>query len=393
MNRRAFLRGAAASLPWACAASALTPARGYASGLGRQPATARQEADLIVRQKEPENLEFPFATLNSFITPNELFYVRCHFSVPRLQRDVWRLRVTGAVKRPLELIFAQLLDFPTCTLTATLECAGNGRSQLVPKTKGVQWDLGAVSTAKWTGVTLATVLERAGLREGAADVILEGADQGEPGNEPKPPGSIHFCRSLPVAKAISPSVLLAHQMNGEPLAAAHGFPLRAVVGGWYGMASVKWLRRILVTDRPFLGYDQSIDYAIWQRRDGIPSLTPITEVEVKASIARPTRGEIVPANADYRVHGAAWAGESEVAKVDVSTDGGQTWQAARLRGDAVPLSWRLWEYTWKTPASGKHILMARATDQRGRVQAMKRDPDRRNYMISHVQRTEVEARN
>jgi DMSO/TMAO reductase YedYZ molybdopterin-dependent catalytic subunit len=251
------------------------------------------------------------------------------------------------------------------------------------------WHGNWVSTAEWTGVKLATVLEQAGLKRDAVEVILEGADEGEPGNEPRPPGTIHFARSLPPAKATSSSVLLAYKMNGADLPEAHGFPLRAVVAGWYGMASIKWLTRIIVSARPFYGYDQSVDYAIWQRRDGLPSLAPITEIEVKASIARPISGEVLRSDQEYRVFGAAWAGESDVAKVEVSTDRGSTWKEARLLDDAAPYCWRLWEFGWQTPAEGKATLMARATDQRGRVQAMKRDPDRRNYMISHVQPVEV----
>jgi DMSO/TMAO reductase YedYZ molybdopterin-dependent catalytic subunit len=255
----------------------------------------------------------------------------------------------------------------------------------------VQWELGGVSTAAWTGVKLAALLQRAGVQRDAVDVVLEGADHGEPGNEPKPPGGIHFARSMPLAKARSASVLLAYKMNGATLPALHGFPLRAVVGGWYGMASVKWLTRILVTDRPFHGYNQSIDYAIWERVSGVPSLTPITQIQVKAAIARPTSGERIPAQRQYRVHGAAWAGEADVARVELSVDGGTTWNQARLRGQAVPLCWRLWDFAWTPHSAGKHTLMVRAADNHGNVQPMKRDPDRRNYMITHVQPCEVQV--
>jgi DMSO/TMAO reductase YedYZ molybdopterin-dependent catalytic subunit len=168
--------------------------------------------------------------------------------------------------------------------------------------------------------------------------------------------------------------------------------LRAVVGGWYGMASVKWLTRILVTKTPYRGFDQTIDYAIWtQDEHGLDQLTPLGEAEVKASIARPYVGETVPAGKGYRVHGAAWAGESEVTKVSVSVDGGKTWAAATLKGKSVPFCWRMWEYEWK-PAAGMAVLMARATDKRGRVQSLKHDPARRNYAISFVQPTAVTAR-
>ena len=380
LDRRSFLCGSAlAALPLL--------ARGRLA-LADEP----KPGGLIVREKDPDNLEFPFAKLDGFLTPNELFYVRNHFAAPKLEAMTWKLKVVGAVDKPLELTYDQVLALPSRTAPVTLECTGNGRAFLTPKANGVPWELGAVSTAEWTGVTLAAVLEKAGPKKNAVDVVIEGADEGEPKNDPKPPGKIHFARGLPLAKALKPEVLLAYKMNGAVLPAAHGFPLRAVVGGWYGMASIKWVQRIVVTDRPFHGYDQTADYTIWERREGLPTLVPIAEVDVKASIARPAAGEAVPADKEYRVHGAAWAGESEVAKVEVSTDGGKAWEEAKLLGKPVPVAWRLWEYPWKAPKAGKRVLMARATDQRGRVQAAERDPDRRSYMISHVQPVEVEVK-
>jgi DMSO/TMAO reductase YedYZ molybdopterin-dependent catalytic subunit len=372
----------------------------YGSALAALPLLARGRlafADepkpdgLIVRVKDPQNLEFPFAKLDGFQTPNDLFYVRNHFAAPELDAKTWRLKVVGAVEKPLELTYDQVLKLPSRTTPITLECAGNGRSFL-NQAPGVQWELGAVGTAKWTGVTLAKVLEMAGLKKNAVDVVLEGADEGEPKNDPKPTGKIHFARGLPLAKALKPEVLLAYKMNDAELPAAHGFPLRAVVGGWYGMASVKWVQRIVVTDRPFHGYDETADYSIWEQRDGLPSLVPVTEIDVKASIARPTAGEAVPAGKPYRVHGAAWAGESEIAKVEVSTDGGKTWEEAKLLGESVPLAWRLWEYAWQAPKAGNQTLKARATDKRGRKQATERDPNRRAYMISHVQPVAVNVK-
>jgi DMSO/TMAO reductase YedYZ molybdopterin-dependent catalytic subunit len=379
VGRRAFLGGAAGL--------AFGGKRLFAGGGGPEA-----NGGLIVRERNPDNLEMPFDTLDGFLTPTERFYVRNHFTAPALDAWGWKLRVVGAVQRPLELSYDELLAFPSRTAALTLECAGNGRSFLEPKAKGVQWGLGAVGTAEWTGVPLSAVLERAGVNPGAVDVVLEGADRGEPKNEPKPAGTLAFARGLPLAKALRPEVLLAYKMNGAPLPPAHGRPVRAVVGGWYGMASVKWLVRVTVTDRPFLGYDQTVDYAVWDRRDGPPSLLPLTEIEVKASIARPSAGEVVAAGKDYTVRGAAWAGPGDVTKVEVSTDGGATWEAAQLTGAAVPLAWRLWKYSWKAPRPGKHVLVARATDSRGRTQPMRRDPDRRAYVINHVIPTPVEAR-
>ena len=252
VDRRGFLRGTAAALPFF-----------WSGGVRSLLADDAPAAKLIPRQTNPNNLEFPFATLNKAITPNELFYVRNHFAQPRVEKAGWRLQVIGAVERPLELSYDQLLDFPSVTRTVTLECAGNGRAFLTPKTKGVQWELGAVSTAEWTGVPLSKVLEKAGLRTDAIEVILEGRDKGELNSDAKPAGAVPFARSMPTAKAHKPEVFLAYKMNGAGLPEAHGFPLRAIVGGWYGMASVKWLSRIIVAHRPFRGFFQAIDYAYW----------------------------------------------------------------------------------------------------------------------------------
>jgi DMSO/TMAO reductase YedYZ molybdopterin-dependent catalytic subunit len=191
-----------------------------------------------------------------------------------------------------------------------------------------------------------------------------------------------------------PEVILAYKMNSEPLPLSHGFPLRAVVPGWYGMASVKWLTRVVVTDTTFRGYFQTSDYSFWEQRDELPiQLLPVTEIEVKAEIARPALHEIIPTDTIYRVYGAAWTGESEVSQVDMSTNGGDHWEPTQLLGESVPYAWRFWEFYWRTPAQpGIHTLMARATDARGNVQPMQRDAHRGSYMISHVQPIEVEVR-
>jgi DMSO/TMAO reductase YedYZ molybdopterin-dependent catalytic subunit len=207
------------------------------------------------------------------------------------------------------------------------------------------------------------------------------------------PGTIHFARSLPLDKARKAKTILAYRMNGAELPVNHGFPLRAVVPGWYGVASVKWLTRIIVTDRPFRGWFQSFDYTYFQRIKGLPTVVPITELEVKAQVARPAAGEMVPAGKDYRVFGAAWTGLGRVNKVEVSVDGGRTWKPARLLGEPQTYTWRLWDYRWQTPNKvGRYRIMARATDDQGRTQPLKRDTDRRNYLISHVVPTEVEVK-
>jgi len=346
-------------------------------------------SDLIVREQDPLNLEMPFSSLDGFITPNESFYVRCHFPIPEISASDWRLRIEGEVEAPFELSYDELRTMESRTITATLECAGNNRIFLEPKAKGVQWGLGAVGNAKWTGVPLAAVLERAKPKAGAIEVILDGADEGQVDKTPTPSGNISFSRSLPLNKARA-DVLLAYEMNGEKLSATHGFPLRAIVPGWYAMASVKWLQRIIVTDKPFNGFYQSLDYSYWDRSGVLPTLAPLTEQQTKAEIARPENGETIAANSVYRVYGAAWTGTGEITRVELSCDAGETWKKANLLGDPVKNAWRLWEYEWRTPATvGRTTIFARAADSRGGTQAAERGGDRGTYMINHLLPVEV----
>ncbi len=297
---------------------------------------------LVVRQVDPDNLEYPFSTLDSFLTPVEQFYVRSHFDEPDLDARSWRVRVEGAVEQPFELALEELRAMRSRTLAVTLECAGNGRVFLPPPQTGIRWELGGVSCAEWTGVPLGELLRRAGLRPAAREVILEGADSGRfAPPQPRTPGTIAYARSLPIEKALRPEVLVAYAMNGEPLTHAHGHPVRAIVPGWYGMASVKWSTRVVVTEDPFRGYFQTSDYVIWERRHGSPSLVPVGEMEVKAQIARPAPHEALPAGGEYRVFGAAWTGESVVTRVEVSDSEGARWSEATLRSDAVAYAWRV----------------------------------------------------
>ena len=372
LGRRAFLAGMAAG-PIALASRGL-------------PSRAEDAANpgLIVLKKEPPNLESPFSALDGFLTPNERFYVRSHFPIPEIAAKDWTLSVGGAVDRPFRIGYDELRKLEARTAPTTLECAGNGRSFLVPTEKGTPWGNGAVGNAEWTGVPLSALLERAGVRADAVEVVLEGADQGELKDDPRSPGVIHFARGLPLSKARAPEVLLAYKMNGEDLPPLHGFPVRAVVPGWYGMASVKWLTRLIVVDQPFQGFFQSLEYTHWARTDGLPTLIPVGELQPKAQIASPSVNGVIPADKPFRIHGAAWAGESAVARVEVSTDGGETWDGADLLGKQSPHAWRLWEFHWKAPRPGPAALMARAFDAKGRAQPLERDRDRRNYMINHV---------
>jgi DMSO/TMAO reductase YedYZ molybdopterin-dependent catalytic subunit len=336
----------------------------------------------ILRSKEPLVLECPFELLSE-ITPNDLFYVRNHFPPPDFPRESYSLTVGGTVGKSLTLTYADLLAMPSRNVAATLECAGNNRTFLVPQAKGVQWALGGVSNAVWTGVPLADVLERAGLNPETVDIVFEGGDFGVGPEEPAPLGEICFSRSLPLAKALSKDVLLAYAMNGEELTVAHGAPLRLIVPGWYAVASVKWLTKITAIDHAYQGYFQTVDYGYWDRSEGEPVRKSITEMLVKALISRPQMHETVPKSSAYTISGAAWSGTANVTKVEISADNGETWNTATLTTEPSTNVWCLWNYEWKTPElPGEYTLMARATDAKGNTQVAAHDYNRHAYMIN-----------
>lgn len=345
---------------------------------------------LIVRQKNPDNLETPFNQVGSFLTPAELFYIRSHFPVPKLDSDSYRLWIDGAVRKPFSLSYAELRKLPGETRVATLECAGNGRIFLIPQARGVQWELGAVGNAEWTGVSLAALLKRAGLAEDACEIVFEGADRGMLTGEAAPAGPISYARSLPKDKALRPEVLIAYQMNGRTLSPEHGYPVRAIVPGHYAMASVKWLTHIHVVQKPFLGYWQTADYGYWDGLDGKPVRCALGEMQVKSEISRPHIHETIEPNRDYTIFGAAWAGETEVTRVAVSSDGGQTWAEADFLDPIRRHAWRRWQFKWRTPSKpGRYTLLARASGADRSVQPDKHNQKYGSYVINHTLPIEI----
>jgi DMSO/TMAO reductase YedYZ molybdopterin-dependent catalytic subunit len=347
-------------------------------------------AGLIIRQKEPKNLETPFERIDSYLTPTELFYIRSHFPTPNLDAASYRLSIGGAVGRPLSLSYEELRNMPSETRIATLECAGNSRVFLVPQVQGAQWELGAAGNAEWTGVPLRALLERAELADDACEIVLEGADRGIPQHEPRPSDPILYLWSVPRAKALQPEVLIAYQMNGQDLPLDHGFPVRAIVPGHYGMASVKWLTRIEAVREPFQGYWQTTDYAYWASMNGKPVRRALGEMQLKSEIARPRVYETLPPNRIYTIYGAAWAGETDVTDVAVSTDGGRTWVAAEFLDPVQRYAWRRWKFDWLTPKEpGQYTLLARAKDASGALQPNEHDQHYGVYVINHALPIEV----
>jgi DMSO/TMAO reductase YedYZ molybdopterin-dependent catalytic subunit len=276
------------------------------------------------------------------------------------------------------------------TRIAVLECAGNSRVFLVPQVEGAQWELGAVGNAEWTGVPLRALLERAGMEDDACEIVFEGADRGMPAEKPVPPGPISYARSLARDKAVQPEVLIAYQMNGRDLPPDHGYPVRAIVPGHYGMASVKWLTRIHAVRQPFLGYWQTSDYGYWDELDGQPVRRPLGEMKLKSEIARPRVYEVLAPGQVYTVAGAAWAGGTEVTEIAVSADGGRTWSLAEFIDPARGYAWRRWHLRWLTPRTpGRYTLLARAKAANGQVQPDAHDPNYGTYVIDHSLPIEV----
>lgn len=334
---------------------------------------------------DPENSETPLDSVRSWVTPNRLFFVRNHFDVPVIDRAAWRLRVEGCVERPAVWTWEQLTALPERTVFATVECAGNGRSFLQPRAQGVQWGAGAIGHAEWTGVPLRLVLEKAGLRPGAREVLVEGSDHGTEADHPE---EMYFARSLPLAKALDPDTLLAVRMNGELLEPSHGYPVRLFVPGWYGVASVKWVRRIAVLDRAFQGYFQTTKYTVQRPTPRGTETVVVGPMAVKSEVLRPRAGEVLGVGTN-RVFGVAWAGDAAVARVEVSTDGGRVWNPAEMIGPRARYSWSLWEYLWEVAEPGEYTLLARATAADGQVQPPRHDPLNGGYLIHHSRPTPV----
>lgn len=330
--------------------------------------SSEKASTLVSLSDDPLCRESTLSSLDTWITPTERFYIRNHFSdVPKLDRATWHLVVDGEVRHPLTLNFDDILTLPSHELVMTMECAGNSRSYVTPPAEGLAFRHGAVSTGRWKGVPVNTLLEQAGLKDTAAEVVFEGADHGQE-EEDGIAFDLNYRRSLPLEKARHPDTLLAYEMNGEELTTDHGFPLRLVVPRWYGMASVKWLTRINVLAQPFDGFFQQRRYVmINEGPEDTPEREPVTGLKVKSLIANPRHGEVVQPGPST-IRGFAWSGDGEVTRVEVSSDGGSNWQDAALLAESVPNAWRQWEFVWEASQPGHFIFMARATDSKGNTQ-------------------------
>ena len=307
----------------------------------------------------------PLETSTSdWLTPVERFFVRSHLGTPSIERDDWRLTVDGSVRRPREWTWAQIRQLEQESRTVTVECAENlpGGS--------------LVGNARWRGVPLARLLEEAGIEEDAQEVVLEGADRGLDELEMVP---VTYARSLPLEDAVAAGTLVAVEMNGQPLTPEHGYPARAIVPGWYGMAHVKWLTRIRVVAEPFRGFYMAKRYFTARRHPntGEPVVTPVTRMGVKSQIDSPVEGETLSPGS-HVLRGRAWAGCRTIERVEVSTDGGRSWARAQLLDLPKPCAWVRWSHAWNPPRTGPYTLRVRAFDSRGEAQPEQEDLGRIN---------------
>jgi sulfite oxidase len=366
-SRRDLL--AAAAYLGAGAVSSRIVAGGTLFAQSPRPAVAPGKEGLLVRSLRPPDYETPVALLDSWITPIEHFYVRSHLPVPpALDAAAWTLQVEGDVATPVTLSMDDIRRMPAVTQTMTLECAGNGRAFFNPPVAGIQWEKGAVGTARWTGVRMADVLKRAGIRSTGKFVLMNGADRAL--------GSMQdFIRQVPVEKAMHQDTLIAYEMNDQPVPPLHGFPLRAIIPGWEGAYSMKWLNNLRVVPKEFDGFwvATGYRYPIKQVAPGATvdpkDMAPLTGLVVKSLITKPTEGSVV-APGKVEVAGFAWAGEASIAKVEVSSDNGASWLPARLTGEQARYTWRRFEAHVNAPRPESLLIMARATDSNGRTQPM-----------------------
>jgi DMSO/TMAO reductase YedYZ molybdopterin-dependent catalytic subunit len=317
---------------------------------------ARLDKDSRLIPRDRTNFESRPDLFSGLLTPNELFFIRSNGPVSvEIDADTWRLSVAGQVERELSLSLADLRAMPARTITAFLECSGNSRSRFPADpapVEGTNWGNGAVGNATWTGTSLANVLEQAGIREGAVDVVCQGGD------------FERMQRSLPIDVARNPDVLLAWEMNSQPLPAPHGGPVRLLVPGWGAIASTKWLIGLDVIDHRFEGYYQTEQYVLYDA-SGAPT-GPVTRMPVKSLITVP-QGTVAVTRGRQTINGYAWSGYGRIATVEVSTDGGRTWGRSDIVEEAGPYSWVRFEHEWDAEP-GPALLQSRATDAEGNSQ-------------------------
>ena len=369
ISRRDFIFGA----------SALATAYSYPLLTGEiadgQHSLNAAACNLISRWTSPPTLEMPRSSASSWITPVECFYVFNHSNFPALTTADWRLKISGEVERPLTLDWAALKRFKQIEVINTLECAGNGRAFFKPPIEGVQWASGAVGNAVFRGPKLKDLLAMAQVKTTARHVAFVGQDNALLAGP-------QFVRSIPIEKVLDPNTILAVAMNGRPLTPEHGYPLRALVPGWVGAASVKRIIEIQLLANEAQGEMMQSFYRIPDPEHPSNSIA-VTALQVKSIITSPLDGSILR-RVPLTIQGVAWAGESAIVKVELSTDSGQSWQPAHVAASHGKYAWRSWSYSWTPPNAGTFSIAVRATDTRGNVQPQASPWNPRGYLWNGI---------
>lgn len=358
-------------------------------GMGQADTASWQGVTQVELGQAARNHAMHLEGLRYDVTPPGMHYLVIHFDIPDADETTWTVELDGLVDRPMTLSMDDLRSRPAVTRRVTMECAGNGRALMPPRAESQPWLDGAIGNAEWTGTPLPPLLEQAGLKPEAVELVCTGADHGIQGDVEQ-----DYQWGFSLDDIVRDDVLLAYEMNGQPLPPQHGYPVRLLVPDWYGMCSVKWLRRITVVAEPFDGF-QLAAYQLRQDPDG-PG-TPVTRKAVRALMVPPgfsdfpARGRFLDAG-PCRLVGRAWSGSGHVTGVEVSVDGGATWSEAELgsRPDSSS-AWRSWSFAWDA-APGEHELLVRATDEAGNVQPMDPQWNYGGFMNNTVQRVSVSVR-
>ena len=338
-------------------------------------------------QLATRNHGMPLEALRYDVTPIGLHYLLIHYDIPVVDPTSWRLRLGGLVETPIELSLDDIRARKSVSRTVTMECAGNGRTQMKPRPMSQPWVLEAVGTGTWTGTPLADVLQEAGVQDEACEVVFTGLDRGVEGGVAQ-----QYQRSLPVADVLQGDALLAYELNGVPLPPQHGFPLRLVVPGWYGMTSVKWLTSIEAVSEPFAGFYQAVSYRF--RQDADEPGDPVTRMAVRSLMAPPgipdfyTRRRLLEPG-PVQIQGRAWSGSGPIVAVEVSADDGVSWHAAEVTPGAEAHAWSSWRWRWEPPGPGDYVLACRATDTTGAQQPDAPSWNLGGYANNAIQRVPV----
>ncbi|MEH7109290.1 sulfite oxidase [Bacillus sp. JJ1764] len=342
---------------------------------------------LITKTLAPENQETPINFVTDDRIGGKLFFRRNHLNYPNFTSSFYYLPINGLVHTPRIFSLQEIYSLPSKTLKVVLECSGNRRQLFEPKVFGEQWGKGAISQGIWKGVPLKILFEYTGLMDTAKEIVFEGYDYG---NRPDSDQIYNFSRSLPIEKSLEPDTIIAYEYNNQPIPFKHGFPFRLIVPGWYAMASVKWIKQIIVIDKKFKGPYQTVDYVYYPNKEDDKGKFPVTTINVNSSIQYPLDMQLLHKGI-YEIKGIAWAGIGMLSKVEISLDDGQTWDTCQLTSPSEKYTWTNWSYKWEARKKGEYTIKSKATDSYGNIQPLEPFWNRKGYGYNSIDRIKVKV--